>query len=287
MPLPTKALPAPSLTLLFFPQRDPDYIHFEHAEAVPFDPEAAAFSASNAWYLADAALLAYWEPAEASARFARGGFIASEFFDNPKTSTECYVAASDRAAIVSFRGTQINAIQDAVADANALRVVWDGEGHVHRGFLAALDAVWQPLDRHLHALGRRTIWMTGHSLGAALATLAARRWIGGGGAIAGVYTVGSPRVGDHDFAAGFDRVLSGKCFRYANGVDSVTDLPLAQWGYVHVGEERRFAPTNDGHPLLQGLEAPLVDHTPRRYATLVWNALAQTVEPIDGGVARA
>ena len=272
MPLPTKALPAPSLTLLFFPQRDPDYVHFEHADAVPFDAQAIAFSAANAWYLADAALLAYWQPADAAPRFARGGFTAIEFFDNPLTSTECYVATTDLAAVVTFRGTQINAVQDAVADADALRVAWDGEGRVHRGFLAALDAVWQPLERHLRSLGPRTIWMTGHSLGAALATLAARRWIGGGGAVAGVYTVGSPRVGDRDFAAGFDRAFPGRCFRYANGVDSVTDLPFARWGYTHVGEERRFA-----RSALAGIEAPLVDHTPRRYATLIWNALAAAV----------
>ena len=277
MPLPTKALPAPSLTLLFFPERDPDYIHFEHADVVPFDPQARAFSAANAWYLADAALLAYWQCADAAARFARGGFAAVEFFDNPLTSTECYVAASDRAAIVTFRGTQINAIQDAVSDADALRVAWDGEGRVHRGFLAALDAVWGRLERHLRSLGARTIWMTGHSLGAALATLAARRWIGGGGAVAGVYTVGSPRVGDRDFASGFDRALGGRSFRYVNGVDSVTDLPFAQWGYVHAGEERRLirSPDDTRSRVLQSIDAPLVDHTPRRYATLIWNALAE------------
>src|ERR1041384_5800595 len=149
MPLPPKALPPPSFTLLFFPQRDPEYVHFEDADLVPFDPAATTFSAQNGWYLADAALLAYWEPGDAAARFARGGFDRTQFFDDPSRSTECYAVSNDRAVVGSFRGTQINAIQDAGADANAVRVAWDGEGTVHCGFLKALDAVWAPLEAHL------------------------------------------------------------------------------------------------------------------------------------------
>ena len=62
MTLPAKDLPRPSLKLLFFPQRDAEYVHFERSDDVPFEDLAQTFSAINAWYLADAALLAYWPP---------------------------------------------------------------------------------------------------------------------------------------------------------------------------------------------------------------------------------
>ncbi|HEV3139444.1 MAG TPA: lipase family protein [Vicinamibacterales bacterium] len=262
------------MKLLFFPQRDAAYVHFEGSAAVPFEDLATAFSAANAWYLADAALLAYWPPDEVPPAFARAGFGDTQFFTSG--STQCYVASNERAAIVTFRGTQINEIEDGLSDADVTRGAWDGEGRVHNGFLGGLDAVWPQLNDCLLALDGRTVWMTGHSLGAALATLAASRWVKSGGSIGGVYTIGSPRIGDQDFASGIEAALAGKCFRYVNGEDGVTQIPFERWGYRHVGQARVLSGSTDTHPLLQGLEAPLIDHTPRRYATLIWNDLVQT-----------
>ena len=63
-----KPLPPPSLKLVFKPQSDTGYTHFEGALDAPFDP-TAVFSRVNAWWLADASLLSYWEPAVAQQRF--------------------------------------------------------------------------------------------------------------------------------------------------------------------------------------------------------------------------
>ena len=70
-------------------------------------------------------------------------------------------------------------------------------GNVHRGFKAALLEVWTDLENYVSNLQKDNlkIWITGHSLGAALATLAADRY----GNVQGLYTYGSPRVGDQDF----------------------------------------------------------------------------------------
>ena len=74
---------------------------------------------------------------------------------------------------------------------------------------------------------KRKIWMTGHSLGAALATLAADRY----GNVQGVYTFGSPRVGDGAFKKNFEV----EAYRIVNNKDIVTRVP-PPGRYKHVGD---------------------------------------------------
>jgi predicted lipase len=73
----------------------------------------------------------------------------------------------------------------------------------------------------------------GHSLGAALATLAADRLPD----VQGLYTFGSPRVGDKGFQAHF-RV---KAYRLVNGKDIVPTVP-GEGPFRHVGELIPIAP---------------------------------------------
>jgi hypothetical protein len=65
-------------------------------------------------------------------------------------------------------------------------------------------------------------------LGAALATLLANVK-----APSALYTIGSPRVGDHDFIASLTGV---KSFRYVDCCDIVTQMPPALFGYAHLGD---------------------------------------------------
>ena len=270
-----KPLPPPSVKLLFFPSHDTEYVHFERSIDLPF-PSDQGYSLVHAWWLADAALLAYWPPEQVPATFARAGFINTQFFTHG--STQCYVASNPHAAIVSFRGTEITHLEDSLADAKAKLVRWDGAGRVHQGFSSALDAVWDPLRVHLQSLGSRAISFTGHSLGASLATLAARRWRNLRVDSSVVYTIGSPRVGDEAFAADFDAAFPDQCFRYVNGVDGVTQVPPPEFGFTHVGKTIPLGGNGSAHPFLAGLEAAFIDHTPRRYATLIWNQLVASVE---------
>jgi len=76
------------------------------------------------------------------------------------------------------------------------------------------------------------VWFTGHSLGAALATLAASRY-----QTAGVYTFGSPLVGNQSFAAAFNAVFhdgaGSRSFRYVNDHDVVTQVPPGPLAFPH------------------------------------------------------
>ena len=54
--------PVQDIQLVFHPQRDTSYVHFQDGESHPFDANATRLGRRNAWWLAEAALLSYWMP---------------------------------------------------------------------------------------------------------------------------------------------------------------------------------------------------------------------------------
>lgn len=287
--------PTPDIMLVFHPQQDASYVHFLDGDAHPFDQAKGRLGRRNAWWLADAALLSYWAPDEALARYARVGFEAEPVFGG---TTQGYLAWNDTAVIVSFRGTEPGEPGDILDDLTFAVAPWDRHGDfVHLGFKSALDRVWAALAARLSSLSSgRSVWFAGHSLGAALATLAADRY---GDATAGVCTLGGPRVGDWHFAAAHTARFSGRALRYVNDADVITHLP-PPLPYHHAGAGRfidpeghisRTRPTfhhyfsalvgDPGHvkEMMVALErgdlhrAPdfLLDHMPRAYTVDIWN----------------
>jgi hypothetical protein len=160
------------------------------------------------------------------------GFFESEGRER-NGGTHCFVALHDdaakenRLAVVAFRGTDKDDPRDLLDDVEVKLVGWKGKGKVFEGFRDALEEVEKTLLPVVQAIDYRVLF-TGHSLGAALATLVA-----GVRAPSALYTIGSPRVGDHDFVAS----LSGlKSFRYVDCCDIVTTLPPPLLGYEHLGD---------------------------------------------------
>jgi predicted lipase len=87
--------------------------------------------------------------------------------------------------------------------------------------------VWPTVQTAIPARGR--VMMTGHSLGAAIATLAATRR-----PPAQLFTFGSPRVGDREFATSA-AVVNVPHARYVDCADLVARVPPEALGYVHTG----------------------------------------------------
>jgi triacylglycerol lipase len=81
----------------------------------------------------------------------------------------------------------------------------------------------------------RSLWFTGHSLGAALATLAVARSLERGLPVNGLYDYGSPRCGDRDFAIAFNAKFD-QAYRFVYSHEVVTRVPLRLFGYRHVGD---------------------------------------------------
>jgi hypothetical protein len=255
------------------------YGFFEGRGRMPFEAGAKGWSAVNASWLADAALLAYEPSGDARTRtYREAGFDATDLSGG---RTLCTVAHAVEAVVVAFRGTRVpkgdvslaGVLGDVLTDMSVGKTEESGRGRVHRGFHAALEAVWTPLGDTLRRLGpARPVWFTGHSLGAALAMLAAARH----GGPAGVYAFGAPCVGDRAFA---QSLRGAPVIRVVHGADAVTRLLPGWLGYVHAGEPRYVA--TDGR--LRG-DAPrgfpsLNDHAPLFYGVHLWNL---AVGPVNG-----
>jgi hypothetical protein len=182
--------------------------------------------ATEAGLCAEMARLAYVK-AEATARafLARAQFSLVKFVDI--SSSQAFVAARGDDVVVAFRGTESDDPTDLGFDVDFLLDPWPTGGRVHRGFVTALDRVWSTLEPTIPARGR--VMMTGHSLGAAIATLAATRR-----QPAQLFTFGSPRVGDREFATSA-AVVRVPHARYVDCADLVARVPPEALGYVHTG----------------------------------------------------
>ena len=160
-------------------------------------------------------------------------------------NTQVYVGHNDANVVVAFRGSEGPNSLDGLKDwllTNALNLLIVPEGKLgadfaaagvgarfHQGFVSAITGVWEPLFAEVEALLKakdRPLWVTGHSLGGALALLASWLFVRKTVNVHQTYTFGAPMVGNKDVAQAINRELPGKIFRYANAPDPVPLLPM-------------------------------------------------------------
>jgi triacylglycerol lipase len=215
-----------------------------------FDSNNKEYSPKNAHALSIAAKRAYESPADIRKEFEAQGFEVKTFDRN---GTQAFLAVKDDVSILSFRGTEPDAVEDLLTDAQICQVERHG-GKVHEGFDKGLDAVWPEIQAEMERTGAgkdKPLYVTGHSLGAALGTLAAARIEEQPGMeVNGLYTFGSPRVGDGEFAEKFnDSALGQKTWRFRNNSDGVTLIPPPSFScdYTHVGTEIYFDNEGKAH----------------------------------------
>lgn len=128
--------------------------------------------------------------------------------------------------VIAFRGTEPDDRADLIADLDFLPDPWPAGGRVHSGFEKAFGRVADKVKTAM-TNGPDRVLVTGHSLGAALATLAASVH-----QKSRLYTFGSPRVGNAEFAKTISRERHS---RYVDHIDAVTTVPIADvLGYAHL-----------------------------------------------------
>jgi hypothetical protein len=213
-----------SRTALYAPERsDTLFDPGEH-----YTPTQRAVEAARlAYYRAETSPTEHTRLVEA---LARAGFDAPTFFIEGATFAFGALHAADGSALVAFRGTQPDEIRHLATNLQAQQTAWAPTGgRVHAGFARAARAVLPQIQDWLagSASRRGSLVLTGHSLGAALATLAATVT-----PPTLLVTLGSPRVGDTAFVAA---LAGADIVRLVDGCDVVTQVPPALSFYAHAG----------------------------------------------------
>jgi hypothetical protein len=207
-------------------------------DIIDSDSRAVGFSLRTGYYLCQCSYAAYGGPGDWVERLALSDTVRT---------FECgafhgFVAAQRRMAILAFRGTESlgNALTD-VETALIRHQIFPGS--VHLGFCHAVEAVYPTVRVLLSEFDRELpIFVTGHSLGGAMATLVSHRLWVDGFPVRAVYTYGSPRPGDRHFRDAYELPN----YRFVNDNDLVPHLPL-RWCYRHVGDLKLL--TNGGQLL--------------------------------------
>jgi hypothetical protein len=141
--------------------------------------------------------------------------------------------------ILSFRGS--SNIQNWIINLSFNQIAYSrcSNCKVHNGFYTGFNTVKATVVSQIQALKAlhrdAKIYITGHSLGGALAVISAPDIKDSFGTITEVLTFGQPRVGNSEFASWFGSVTSH--IRVVHYGDIVPHMPPQINGYLHSGTE--------------------------------------------------
>jgi hypothetical protein len=217
----------------------------------------AAYSDRVAWIMAVMSRLAYIEFEESEEELARlqinlnsGGFELVSTFSSG--STQAFLAKNENIFVLAFRGTEPSKIGDIQTDIRLYKKRIK-EGKVHAGFLEAYYQISDELEKSFMNQ-KDWVWplyITGHSLGGALATIATQNLEHKiKSQIAACYTFGSPRVGNEQY----ERNIKAPFYRVVHSTDIVSLVPTI--GYRHVGDARFLTyckPDSENFTLYRGI----------------------------------
>jgi triacylglycerol lipase len=210
----------------------------------------------NARFLAVACDLAYLPEPQGAPQFQSELGLTAKLVS--VDNTQAYVGTDDTNLVVAFRGSEAPVTVDGLKDwllTNADNLLIQPQGPLatefvaagvgarwHQGFVNAITEIWEPLYAEVAAVQKekeRCFWITGHSLGGALALMASWLFFRKTMMPHQTYTFGGPMVGNKIVAEAFEREFGTKIARYANGPDPVPLLPmmsLAANEFVHAGK---------------------------------------------------
>lgn len=187
------------------------------------------------------------------------GIEKVRWIQDRKTDTQGFVVTIGTDIFVVWRGSE--SPTDFLKDASVLKVKAFGDCKVHSGFYSCLTAVQDRLGKHLKEAIQEIggisevsrVYVSGHSLGGALATLSAVQ-------ISTLYpslsprlkviTIGSPRVGNRAFKTLFNKQVS-EHIRVVHDNDIVTRVP--KLNYFHVGTQLKLS--DNGQVMTNNLNA--------------------------------
>jgi hypothetical protein len=163
-----------------------------------------------------------------------------------------FVIRSGGIGVLCFRGTEPTSAINFLTDVNVHPKDFLSMGHVHGGFHRNVRAVWSDIAEQIQDAIDDTneqrklqaLYITGHSLGAAMAVVGAATIFGDDAFAAwrplvrGIYTYGQPMVGDKEFAKTCEPRFGDMLFRHVYEHDIVARMPPLTTGrFEHFGKE--------------------------------------------------
>ena len=227
------------------------FTHFIDSDMGPFTvapsrplPELLSMSKfERSHIMAELSYIAYESIPSAKAKARELGFKSVQFYEHG--NAQCYRFVSDHDIVIAARGTETTETEDILSDLKIHRVPpckdLNVPGLVHRGFRGEAFELWHAARDNilLETASSHKLWFTGHSLGAAIATLLSTYSQHDKATLdpTGLVTFGSPRVGNREFACNADKVVPDN-LRWVNNDDVVTKVPFNMFGlYTHCGSQ--------------------------------------------------
>lgn len=189
-------------------------------------------------FLAQCSQVAY--KLERKKSFPKLGIKVEKILRDQEGQVRGFLAMRGEEAIVAIKGTA--SLEDAAADVDLSKVEFNST-FVHAGFKEYHDAV--RYDVYQFVKHHRRVLITGHSLGAAVATLLAMTIALDTHTDVSIATFGSPRVGDNTFVELFNFLIPDST-RVVHDFDIITRIPKI--GYYHINTELQL----DDHGKLMG-----------------------------------
>lgn len=204
----------------------------------------AEFNLETAKLLIDFAIKSYKDEEELN--LEESGFILVKYIDNQDSDTQGFIAKDENRIIISFRGT--SSLHDAWTDVQISKLIFPSlkllrrifsirsifKSKAHEGFFNSYSSVRDELleiikdqlkEKDYH------IYLTGHSLGGALATLAALDLQKETTAKISNYTFGAPKVGNKRFVKYYNKKVKDT-FRVVNDEDPIPSIPGFSFKHV-------------------------------------------------------
>jgi triacylglycerol lipase len=155
-------------------------------------------------------------------------------------SMAAYVCSGDGVTVVAFRGTDDRS--DWGVNLDFIARVNTSHGKVHEGFRNAFTSMKPAILLRIRETKPQQLWVTGHSLGGALAAVCAMDLLEEKDlALHGVMTFGQPMIVDKELATYLDGKLRGRFVHFANQGDYIPRLPPVL-SYRHFGRLVFFTP---------------------------------------------
>lgn len=258
---------------IFSPGKAVDF--FLTGNPQPFEPHEAVFSRANGWWLSELSRLIYVRNDDESDggknvdsrdqtairnRYLHQKGLAERWFYNGR-HLQCAIISTlpehgQHYSVLVFRGTRGN-LANWLYNLSTALSAWPTGGNVHSGFKMILMGAWEAIVKQLETIDG-PLYYTGHSMGGALAVLAASLKNP-----QAVYTFGSPRVGNDDFVNATKHI---KIYRVVNPRDIVAVCPPIP-GVLHVGEPHCLPSPKATDVPRSWFDAPgfLADHSPTNY----------------------